>query len=84
MPLGVLPSLASFWTMASTSSGSYLNHEGGLLVTGRVDPELPRFPEYSLAIESIWMAEPVARYLSDTGCLTVKREAHALFSGRLR
>src|SRR5206468_10766301 len=39
--LGVFPSLDSFRTRASTSSGSYLNQAGGRLLTGLVDPELP-------------------------------------------
>src|SRR5207247_8560626 len=50
MMLGGFPSLESFRTRASISSGSYLNQEGGRLLTGRVEPELPLFPEYSLSI----------------------------------
>ena len=35
------PSLASFTTRASTSSGSYLHQEGDLLLTGRTECDLP-------------------------------------------
>jgi len=39
--LGLCPSLASLVTMASTSSGVYLDHVGGLLPTGRMECEAP-------------------------------------------
>ena len=34
---GGCPSLASFMIMDSTSSGLYLHHGGGLLLTGRIE-----------------------------------------------
>ena len=49
MMLGGFPSLESLRTKASISSGSYLNQAGGRLLTGRVEPELPLFPEYKRA-----------------------------------
>src|SRR5207245_5238534 len=52
MMLGGFPSLESLRTRASISSGSYLNQEGGRLLTGRVEPELPLFPEYMRAMVS--------------------------------
>lgn len=35
------PSLASLTTIASTSSGLYLHHDGDLLVTGRIEWDFP-------------------------------------------
>ena len=70
MRLGVFPSLDSFRTRASTSSGSYLNQAGGRLLTGLVDPQLPLLPEYSRAKSLgplFTPRSPVGRYLSRTG-----------------
>ncbi len=47
--LGEFPSFDSLPARASTSSGSYLNQEGGRRLTGLVEPELPLFPEYNRA-----------------------------------
>jgi len=47
--LGEFPAFASLATRASTSSGVYLNHDGGFLLTGRVDPDRPRLLVYNLA-----------------------------------
>ena len=48
--LALLPSFASLAIKASTSSALYLHQEGGFLLKGLVEPELPRLPEYRRAI----------------------------------
>ena len=49
--LAVFPSLDSFKTSDSTSSGVYFTHDGVFFEMGRVEPDLPRLLVYSLAVD---------------------------------